>query len=71
MDSGRIKLGHPPLAQALAVKQGLKVSIGGYWPINVLGSRERRGSHPEKIADLIIGDCISQVGIQRRPAGEM
>ncbi|MGI6621427.1 MAG: glycosyltransferase family 2 protein [Bacillota bacterium] len=48
----------PPLAQALAVKQGLKVSIGGVLAHQLLGSRERRGSHPEKIADLIIGDCV-------------
>ena len=50
----RISLAIPPLAQALAVKQGLKVSIGGVLAHRNLGLRERRGSHPEKIADLII-----------------
>lgn len=48
----------PPLAQALAVKQGLNVKIGASIAHGLLGSRERRGNHPDKTADLIIGDCI-------------
>jgi hypothetical protein len=48
----------PPLAQALAAQQGLSVRIGASLAHELLGSRERRGSHPEQIADLIIGDCI-------------
>jgi hypothetical protein len=48
----------PPLAQALAVKKGLAVKIGASLDHGLLGSRERHGDHPDKIADLIIGDCI-------------
>ncbi len=48
----------PPLAQALAVKQGLTVKVGASLEHALLGSRERHGDHPDKIADLIIGDCI-------------
>lgn len=48
----------PPLAQALAVKEGLNVRIGASLAHGLLGSRERQGDHPDKIADLIIGDCI-------------
>ena len=48
----------PPLAQALAQKHGLNVEIGITLSHSLLGSRERRGDHPDKIADLIIGDCI-------------
>lgn len=48
----------PPLAQALGVKQGLTVKISASLEHGLLGSRERHGDHPDKIADLIIGDCI-------------
>ena len=51
-------LGIPPLAQALAVKMGLTVKVGAALHHNLLGSKERHGSHPDKIADLIIGDCL-------------
>ncbi|MGB4026237.1 MAG: glycosyltransferase [Bacillota bacterium] len=53
----------PPLAQALAVKQGLKVEIGASLAHELLGSRERRGDHPDKIADLIIGDCMLAMSV--------
>jgi len=51
-------LGIPPLAQALAVKKGLKVNVGATIGHSQLGSKERHGDHPDKIADLIIADCL-------------
>ena len=53
----------PPLAQALAVKEGLNVEIGADLAHGLLGSRERHGDHPDRIADLIVGDCNLAVSV--------
>lgn len=48
----------PPLAQALAVKSGLKVGIGSAFDHRLLGAREKDLAHAESIADCIMGDCV-------------
>jgi hypothetical protein len=50
-------LGEPPLCQAVAVRQGLKVGVVGRLPHKALGSAPRPVEHRLKIADTILGDC--------------
>lgn len=53
----------PPLAQALAVKNGLVVKIGSSFDHRLLGAREKDVTHAESIAECIMGDSVEALEI--------
>jgi hypothetical protein len=52
-------LGVPPLMQAHAVRDGLRVAVAASLPHRLLGSAPRPADHRLRIAETIIGDCLA------------
>ncbi|HAP93917.1 MAG TPA: hypothetical protein DCM26_04750 [Desulfotomaculum sp.] len=57
------ELAVPPVALALAVRQGLPAGIGACLPHAQLGSRQRDPIHSHRIAETIIGDCLEALQV--------
>ncbi|MDQ0285269.1 hypothetical protein J2Z49_000362 [Desulfofundulus luciae] len=59
------ELAVPPVALALAAKQGLKTGVGATIAHRHLGSPFRSPVHARRIAETIIGDCLEAINLAR------
>lgn len=59
------ELAVPPVALALAARQGLKIRVGACLAHRELGSPFRHAAHARLVAETIIGDCLEALCVAR------
>lgn len=59
------ELAVPPVALALAAREGLRIAVGAAIPHSLLGSPVRSEEHAYRIAETIVGDCIEAYRVFR------